>query len=291
MRPASLACAIAALSVASRAEADDREQWCSNAHVHAQVLKRDTPDKLLERRAELRKCSERKCPASIADACTKWMAEVENAIPSIYVDVRNDSGMAVKGVMATIDGTGFRPDDGALELNPGEHRLVIEVDGFRPERRQILVRQGKGVRVVLPLTPDRESTPRAGGEDAGSRRWPLYASVTGAALGATLTTIGLIGWNVDSGDARRTCAPGSLGGAFGGDQCKTNTGDQASEDAAHRVDRFRVLTWVGGTALVGSGVLSVYFWRTLDGPGSRHNLSPIRPQVGLGWVGVGGEFL
>lgn len=109
--------------------------------------------------------------------CTKWLAEVDAALPSVVV-VAREGATEVTDVQVIVDGAILAEslDGTALTLDPGRHVFRFERDGEAPVERTLLVREGeKNRRIEVEL--DSRPEPK----EAAPVRWPVYGL---AALGA-----------------------------------------------------------------------------------------------------------
>lgn len=185
--------AIAATAVSVVAHASE-EGTCSAAHVRAQVLRRDAPDRLLERRAALRTCSSALCAKSIVNECTAWLAGIDPLVPTLTVRVVDSRGTTVGSASIKVDGTTQTPGQ-PIELNPGEH-AVVATSGTVTESRSIVIQQGETNRVldiaIAPnaLSPGSPFTPIPPGKKDGApgATWVFYGIGT---AGVAVAAVGL----------------------------------------------------------------------------------------------------
>lgn len=264
------------------------EQVCSAAHVQAQVLKRDAPEKLIERRAQLRICAGSTCARSIIEACTKWMSEVDDLIPTMVVAVTDEHGLDVKSVNLVVDGTArasgvYRADGSRVELDPGEHKLFVAAIGYRTEYATVTVRPGERTRLALvltalaPLAPKREREAESGGRPIPTASLIAFGGgAVGLLAGVVLTVVAL-------GEKSKCSANACVG-----------TNPTANESALEKETIGLTLGYA--TAVVGAGLgLALWLHDTKKDPAPT-NLGPpsararVMPLLGAGWLGVAASF-
>lgn len=141
---AALALAIVSSGAPVRAEdrADGRQR-CVDAYVGGQQLRLDR--RLMQTRDKLLVCAQRTCPGFIQAECTRWLAEVEAALPSVVVIARDESGAAVSIRDLRIDGESAPAGSAgaSVTVDPGEHTFEIWTpDGGRASSR-VVVREGE----------------------------------------------------------------------------------------------------------------------------------------------------
>lgn len=214
---AALLCAVAAgpaqAQQAPVQEAVDVEA-CLAAHLSGQELRHKA--KLLESREQFRQCARQECPSAIARDCVDWLGQYERQIPSVAVRVTAD-GAGRPDARVLVDGAPVENLTGkAIELNPGEHVIRVELPPFEPFETKLLISEGDQFRVVdaqfatpRPIAP---STPQPLPERAPvamERPVPMLSYVFGAvslAAAGTGAGFGLSSWSLRN-KAEKTCAP------------------------------------------------------------------------------------
>jgi hypothetical protein len=166
-------------------------QQCVAASTEAQ--REQKLGNLLSARRQLELCAHPECPAVVQSDCTKWLAEVLAATPSLVVVARLD-GVDQRQARVLLDGhlwlgeLSGRPED----VEPGQHELTVTV-GTQTRVQRLLVNVGEKNRLVVfefstalvdatgPLPPSPPPTPSV----ASGRRFPVLAVV--------LSTVALAG--------------------------------------------------------------------------------------------------
>lgn len=224
------------------------DESCSAAHVRAQVLKRDTPDKLLERRATLRTCASTPCARSIVQACSGWLQDVEAVVPSLVVRVVDGRGAARAGSSLSIDGKAVTPGM-SVDLDPGEHTITAAV-GTSSESRNVLLRSGeKGRELEIVIAVDTTPVSNAATRspifiDSDKRTVPATAWISygigaagfvplGLGLGLVFANIGTLG---------KTCRPDNT--------CPSSVGDEV-----HAYQTGRLLIGIGSVVVIAGAVV------------------------------------
>jgi hypothetical protein len=141
------------------ARADDRAQ-CLGASSSAQDLHRE--NKLIEARAQLLVCVRDLCPAVVRRDCVQWLDEVDAAMPTIVIGAKDHLLHDVVSAHVLVDGAAYLDhlDGMAKPIDPGVHKLRLEVDGAPPVQQDIVIRVGEKNRIVeLTVPPRMEPTP------------------------------------------------------------------------------------------------------------------------------------
>jgi hypothetical protein len=96
---------------------------------------------LLKAREKLLSCSRSACPRVIREDCTRWLAEVEDATPSLVVLAKDARGHDVVDLRVTIDGGAVvlpKLDGQPIPLDPGKHVVQYERGGVAAEASVVL---------------------------------------------------------------------------------------------------------------------------------------------------------
>jgi hypothetical protein len=191
-----LAAAFLAVLVTAPARASSPSKAeCLEANDQAQDLRR--AGKLIEARAKLAVCVATTCPGAVRQDCSRWLGEVNEAIPSLVFEASNSAGNDVAAVRVTMDGKPFaeKLDGSALQVDPGKHLFTFDdAGGHAHVEKTVDVREGvkdRHVSVVLGArlgtdTPaDAEAHPHLAGPDHPSST-PTSAYVALGLAGAAV---------------------------------------------------------------------------------------------------------
>jgi hypothetical protein len=199
---------------ASSAIAADKAS-CAAAAEGAQRAMRDR--KLLEAKNELAFCADKDCPDVVSTDCTKWLADVEEKIPTVTIDPQSSTG-PLEDVHVTIDGAPIEwTRDQTMPLEIGTHVVRFTHDNYEPVERTLELVEGSReklepmlAKIAPPPPPPPPPAPRE----------PIVVhSSNRALLGTTLATggVSLIAFGVFAGfgiagvsqedTLRSTCAP------------------------------------------------------------------------------------
>jgi hypothetical protein len=120
---------------------------CLADHEAAQLARLD--GKLVEAKRKLGACAVAACPSAVRADCTQWLAEVNNALPSVVLAATSTRGDEVH-VRVYLDGAPLtdRLDGKAFELNPGPHRFRFELPPYPAQEETLLLREGERERLV-----------------------------------------------------------------------------------------------------------------------------------------------
>jgi hypothetical protein len=169
MKPHRFVRRVAALSVllsAAPAFADEKEQ-CAAAYEAAQEMRSQT--KLREARNNLLVCAQAVCPGFIKKDCSKWLSEVETALPTVVLSARA-GGKDLTDVNVKIDGDELADglDGKAVPVDPGSHTFTFESAEHGTKEMTYVVKEGqKSQSIEIEFSPEAGSDP-GGGDTGGS---------------------------------------------------------------------------------------------------------------------------
>jgi len=118
---------------------------CLEAHKNAQELKQAS--KLLETQAELLICSSGSCPGAIISDCGNWITELEQTTPSMVFEIRVDGKESLEAQLQ-VDGQPVADRSHALKVNPGRHKVRVEVPSFEPREQDVVLPEGQRLRLI-----------------------------------------------------------------------------------------------------------------------------------------------
>jgi hypothetical protein len=159
-----LACAAVLLSSTLPARADSKAD-CAKAYEASQEQR--SQDKLREAHKNMLTCSQSACPNFIKKDCSKWLAEVEAAMPTVVFSAKA-GGKDVSDVRVSMgDETVAETLDGkAIDMDPGSHAFVFESEEYGKREIQVVVKEGKKAQSV------EVSFESAGGETSSASGSP-----------------------------------------------------------------------------------------------------------------------
>jgi hypothetical protein len=199
--------------------------------------------------------------------CTAWLGELDGAIASVIVDVRDASGQAIAAARVTVDGADFASnlDGRALPLDPGERRFRVTLPGGGLLERTVTIVEGKKgqyLRFDVAPPPAPPAPPPARGRHAPAL---LYGSLAlGVMGGVGFAYFGLQGTS-DEDELERSCAPGC---------------PQGDMNALRR-------TYLAADVSLGVGVVALsafgYLWLTNDAETRSVGLLPTHGGAALGF--------
>jgi len=124
------------------------KQQCVDAYTQAQVLR--TKDKLVLAKKQLEVCNAAACPDALRKDCITWLAEVQQNIPLLSVDVVDEGGRAVSTAHVTIDGNTVAPGQ-AIDLDPGPHTVQADAPGMIAATQDVSLAKGEKRRATVAL--------------------------------------------------------------------------------------------------------------------------------------------
>jgi hypothetical protein len=163
---ASLLAAVVAGSTAPFVRADVKDDCMASAE-QSQPLRRD--GKLIASRQKLLACARAECPAFVRNDCTKWLGEVEAAMPSIIVRAVDAANGDIADVSVSVDGTQVATtlDGREVPIDPGAHTIRYEHAGAAPVEDRVLIRETERARVLSVKFDVGAASRAARGESSG----------------------------------------------------------------------------------------------------------------------------
>jgi len=205
-RLGSLVLVAAAVAVPALARAEDAPNTgaCIAASESAVALKKE--NKLIDARTQLSLCASPSCPDVVKTSCHQRLTEVGHAIATLVLVTKDTSGNDLTAVTLSIDGAPYasRLDGSAIELDPGEHELRLEVAGQPVVVRRLVMHEGERQRretVVLGAPavaapgaePARGSEPGVAAPPSNGGAERTIAEVVGGVGLAALAVGGIFG--------------------------------------------------------------------------------------------------
>lgn len=198
---------------ASTAHAEVTRQQCAQSYEKAQYLRKEA--KLRDARASLIVCANEACPAATRTDCVPWLAEVESAIPTVAIAVRDENGNDLAGAHVTIDGADVAMESGkAIEIDPGQHAVHVQTSDGLAADESFVARPSEKNRIVTLVVKSRAhaatavpvETPPPAEPEHRSIALPLGLTVLGAAGIGAAFAFGFAAKSQAS-DLRSSCAP------------------------------------------------------------------------------------
>ena len=220
------------LSSTARADQPTVEQCLQASDASLEL---ETREKLLATRDALKICASLGCPPEVRDECARRIELVEQNIPRVFCEVRDETGRVRHDARLTIDGRApTLASQQLIELEPGTHTLTAQASGMLPKTLSVTVRaRDRNQRVGFLL------------QHAASRLPPrrVAALVTGgvgvAAL-ATASVFAVVALNRKQ-DARALCPDATCSSSLGAERW----------DSAGRAGNFSTGFLVGGVLALG----------------------------------------
>jgi hypothetical protein len=210
-----------ALTSSRSARADVRA--CIDAHSEGQVLRDQSH--FLEARHRFVSCADPACPDAIRAECANLLTDLERALPTVVLAVRDAQGRDVPGARVELDG---KPLENALNgravsVDPGAHSFrFIAPDGRTEVIEAVALELVKGRPVEAEFDAPVSALPAAGSQPApaqsavathvapgSSHARPTLAYVLGGVGIAALAGSGYFAWSGRNQrhDLSETCAP------------------------------------------------------------------------------------
>ena len=166
---------------------------CADNYRNAQIQRKSGA--LKRARESLLVCVSDRCPSVMQPDCTRWLTEVEAALPSIAFAAKGTDGNDVTTVRVTMDGQLLTDtiDGKSIAVDPGSHALRFEHEGEEPIEQTIIVREGEKARVVsVSWAKSQGGGPSDAPEPRPRSGPPTSAWVLGGVGAGALATFGVL---------------------------------------------------------------------------------------------------
>src|SRR4051794_12629458 len=114
------------LTFAAPPASPQEKKACAVASEKAQALRSE--GKMIAARELLLVCARDICPTVVRKDCSRWVAEVDEALPSIVVAAKDEDGHDVTDAKVFVDDQPFSDslDGKAQPIDPGAHVVRLE---------------------------------------------------------------------------------------------------------------------------------------------------------------------
>jgi hypothetical protein len=267
---------IAVVSSVSPARADVKAD-CLAAYEKAQVERKAA--RLTSAREQLLVCAQDACPAVVKKDCAPWLAEAEQAVPTVVLAAKDGKGKDLVDVKVFVDGFLLTTslDGSARPLDPGNHVLRFE-SGSEVAEETVVLREGEKRRVVTVTIGAAQEVEAPVGQPPVTEPPPEPAPSGGSkipaigvgALGVVAIGAGVfigLGAKSDADDLRSTCAPNSEQGKIDDVETKLLLSDIALGVGVVAVAAAVVL-WIAASPSEPAKTAQRSSWKTgkMDGP-------------------------
>jgi hypothetical protein len=153
---ASIAVALCPIRVA-RAESGVADE-CIAAAEQSQPLRHD--GKLRAAHEKLLNCSRAECPSVVRADCTKWLADLEDAMPTVVVRAVDSTGADVADVRISVDGEVLTThlEGKEIGIDPGTHVFRFERGASKPVEQQVVISEAQRRRVLsVAFAPEQSA--------------------------------------------------------------------------------------------------------------------------------------
>jgi hypothetical protein len=245
----------------------DPLQECVDAHaISRRAVESGT---LISVRKTLKKCAIPGCPIAIRAECSEWQHQAEIEVPTLILSASTYKS-DLEQVRVIVDGqlVTDRLNGEPLEILPGPHAFVFELDDGRRQEVRVVVKLGEKNRVIQATFPElsltlspisvTHSTKR---KDSITRPIPnepsnhraLFFGILSAASAIVAGSFLYVG--IDRRDTTSAqCAP------------------ICNDSQVNRVRRWFILADIAGATAIATGGLGLYFY--FDGPTKTSSLKP-----------------
>jgi hypothetical protein len=285
-----LACALTT-SMSAFAEGPSADA-CATASDNAQPLRKT--GKFHEAKQQLLICVNKSCPSIVRNDCATQLNELEKVTPTIVFEAKDAGGNDVTAVTVTMDGAPLADhlDGTALPVDPGRHHFVLKAGTNPVVTKDLVIRESEKERhealvfgaaaAVSAGASNDSSGPPTDVEVGGSPKWPIYTAFGVGAVGLIVGTIGLVGMVNQNSTLSGECTLPNGG-------C-----DPKYQPQLDQLHQDQIVAGIGfGVAVVGAGI-GTYLLVTASSPPAKAPQASgqvrISPRIGIGWLGVGGQF-
>jgi hypothetical protein len=270
----------------------DAKSDCIAAADQGQSLRDD--GKYRGARDAFTSCARDVCPRLVQRSCIEWLGQLEDAMPTVVLGAKDESGSDLARAHVTVDGEPLTEvlDGKPLPLDPGQHVLSFERGGSGAASTRVVLRAGeknRAVTVTLRTSPDAaiaspspsaepapDQTPHASFFTAGHVTALSLLVAGGAAIGVGAYFLGQAGGDADTASGiRGTIPPDACTRDASSAPCQSLS---AAVDAHYRDETLAAVMLVGGGVLVVGAAVAWLAWP---------KAADERPATGVRWVAPG----
>ncbi len=272
------------LLAARAARADDSA--CVASSEQAIDLRRQ--GKFQDALKQLALCADPACPNEVSSECTRRIADLKVAMPTLILAAQDGAGNDLYDVKVTMDGAPLltRLDGRAIAIDPGEHSFHFEAAGQPPLDKRIVLRESEKDRresVVIGPASRNLSTPAPPPSPASSWSTQRTLAVVSAGVGVLGLAGGAIFGSLTISEKNQETV------ACGTSSCYA--GARSHYDNAITDGTVSTIAFIAGGAFVVAGAV---LWFTSPSPSSSTTTGRIHlvPAVGTrsGGALLQGEF-
>ena len=231
-------------------------------------LKLRAEHKLRLTRTQLLVCSSSSCPGEVRQECMRRIDDVNAAVPTLVLAVKDRAGRDLSEVRVTADGQAVAEhlDGSALSIDPGPHEFTFTAAGAPPLTETIILHEGeKDRRETVTLAIGTAPAPATLASPGTSPEGRVDSTPSPQGGGKTQRVLGFVAGGVGIAGL----AAGGVFGALASSSWKTaqrecpdhaGCSTQAMNDRSHAVTDATVSTvgFIAGGVLLAGG-LAIYF--------------------------------
>jgi hypothetical protein len=305
MRSASLLAAAVGISLAVTSPppvmAADTKAECIAAADQGQSLRE--AGKYLRAREAFSRCASETCPAVVTQSCNRWLHETDEAMPTVVLGAKDETGRDLTHAQVTMDGSLLTDalDGKPLQTDPGQHLFRFTRPDSEPSEAAVVLQAGERNRVVAvtlkaSAAGGREPPPPASEGRPGSFfSAPNVTSLSMLVLGGAALGVGAF---FASQSGSRSSTAGGLRSSMPSYACTDSPTSapcqqlSSAVDAQHSDAIAGTAMLIGGAVLVAGAVASWLAWPRDAQPksGLRLGYPMLEPQAGGARVGLTGAF-
>lgn len=215
------------------------------------------------------------------NSAKKQLAQFEARIPWLQVHVVGPTGSSK--VHVEVDGKEVEPDTEA-PVDPGQHSIGVDAEGFEPADRSVTVAEGEHKQVTVTLEPTPKPPPPRPKESSGTKIPAIAAFGIGAAGLGVGAVFGILAFD-ETAKAKQYCD---------GNNCPARKEVVDARNLAIANGNVSTVGFVVGGAGIAAGiVLLLTVGSSSDTPADnadKKEAFTVRPYVGAGEAGIVGTF-
>lgn len=230
---------------------------------------------------QLATCADASCPDEVKSECSRRIAEIDAAMPTLILAAKDGAGNDLYDVKVTMDGAPLAStlDGRSIAIDPGEHTFTFETPGQAPVEKKWVLNEGEKDRrefvTIGPPAPAPQSTLSGAVEQppAPPSFWTTQRTLAVITGGLGVVGVGLGAWfggfAVSAQNREKSDCPAA--GCSGYAQAQEDYSTAKTDATASTV------SFIAGAALVAAGAV---LWLTAPAP------VRVAPVVGTSAVGL-----
>jgi hypothetical protein len=249
------------------------------------------------------RCASEVCPRVVTQSCNRWLHETDEAMPTVVLGAKDETGRDLTRAKVTMDGTALTEvlDGKPVQTDPGQHVFRFTRPESEPAETTVVLQAGERNRVIaVTLKPSAA----VASEPPPSSGQPPSSSVLSARNVTSLSMLVLggvaigVGATFEGQSGSHSSTAAGLRGSMPSYACTDAPTSAACQQLSSAVDTQHsdavvgTAMLIGGAVLVAGAAVTWLAWPHAAEPrsGLEVRYPTLQPQAGGASVGLAGTF-